>query len=138
MWTRTGYQNPEETQEKESPVNTNSVVAIANVLPSISILSQNTRRTGRAGRKLRLYRAEAVVAQDSAVTAAVKALLAAGHGVKTYEGSRVLTARLADDGAVVWSSRSTHRVRETAVVEVIMSGVRTTRTRGLRSQKVEA
>lgn len=98
-----------------------TVENLATILPALATLTEGTTRTGRAGKKLRLYRPEPTLntVTDAKMVAAVTTLLLAGYVVKVYEASRVYTPAL-EQGAVVWNFRATHRVRTAMVVEVAL------------------
>lgn len=101
---------------------TSTVATIADVLPSLATIAAGTTRTARKGKRIRTYHelTTLVGAADSPIMVAVQSLVKSGYAVRVYEGSTIYTAKLADDGTVVWTSRTTTRTRDYVCVEVAL------------------
>ncbi len=91
---------------------------LATILPALATLTEGTTRTGRSGKKFRMYRPERTMSEGKLADAA-KSLLRAGYTVKVYELNTVFTLEL-DGETVVYRPRATARTRTTMVVEVTL------------------
>jgi hypothetical protein len=82
---------------------TTTIEKLTAVLPHLSPLTAGAR-TRRVGNKMRFYREEAALPAE--MQEHVRALLLLGATVRVYEALRILTATLADDGALVWTQKA--------------------------------
>lgn len=89
---------------------TNTVIALAPILPAIATFYNGALKLLRAGKAIRIYRPETEVQWTPEVNEAVKTLVSNGYTVKVYEKTDIYTPVLIAD-TVVWEKRTTHRDR---------------------------
>lgn len=100
-------------------MNLTAVTALATTLPALAVLTTGATATGRTGKQLRLYRPEPTFV-GTALVDAVAALVLAGYQVKVCEGTMIFTPKVVD-GVVVWSYRTTRKVRVGTCVKVLLA-----------------